>query len=160
MSGIEILGAIASVVQLTTSCYQLQKRIRMRSGDRELGTTIHTECVILINDINNHILTLSADSRQATQHLLDRLTTIKERIERRRTRKAILKGITVLRLYGGSDKDDLMVALQEYQSRAALVGSVAVNDVVSQISSGGITATSCVHFLIICGLNGIGYNIM
>lgn len=160
MSGFEILGAIASVVQLATSCYQLQKRIRMRSGDRELSTTIHTECGLLINEINNHILTLSADSRQSTQHLLDRLTAIKERIGKRRTRKAIFQGITVLRLYGGSDKDDLMVALQEYQSRAALLGSVAVNDVVLRISStGGITADIQSSLLsITSGLNGLGYN--
>jgi hypothetical protein len=139
MSGLEILGAIASAVQLATSCHQLQKRVRMRSGDKALSATIDAECGILINEIKKHILTLSADSRQAVQHLLDRLTTIKSRIEQRKTRKAIIKGISVLRLYGSSDKDDLLVALQEYQSRAALIGGVALNNVLLQTSRGGMT---------------------
>jgi len=129
MAGLEILGGIASAVQLATTCYQLQNRVRMRSGDRSLSATIHAECEVLIDDINKHILSLSSDSRLAAQHLLDRLTEIKSRIEKRSTRKRIVKGITVLRLYGGTDKDDLLVALQEYQSRAAMISSAAVDTV-------------------------------
>jgi len=74
------------------------------------------------------------------QHLLDRLTTIQSRIEQRQTRKGILKGITILRLYGSSDKDDFLVALQEYQSRAALIGSLAVSNVLSKADRGDITS--------------------
>jgi len=159
MSGIEVLGAIASAVQLATSCYQLQKRVRMRSGDRALTTTIHIECGILISDINNHILTLTTESRQAAQHLVDRLIAIKARIEKRQSRKSLVKGVTVLRLYGGSDKDDLMAALQEYQTRAALIGSVAVNAVLSQVNRDRITEDVQSSLLsITSGLTGLGYN--
>jgi hypothetical protein len=159
MSGLEILGAIASAVQLATSCHQLQKRVRMRSGDKALSATIDAECGILITEINKHILTLSSDSRQAMQHLLDRLTAIRSRIERRRTRRSIIKGLTVLQLSGSSDKDDLLVALQEYQSRAAFIGSVVLNTVLLQLNRGLVTSELEASFLsITSALTALGYN--
>jgi len=130
----------------------------MRSGDRSLSATIHAECEVLIDDINKHILSLSLDSRLVAQHLLDRLTEIKSRIEKRSTRKRIVKGITVLRLYGGTDKDDLLVALQEYQSRTAMISSAAV-DKVLQNSNGGMTPELEASLRSITGaLSTLGYN--
>jgi hypothetical protein len=159
MSGLEILGAIASAVQLATSCYQLQKRVRMRSGDKVLSSTINTECGILINEIDKHILTLSADSREAMQHLRDRLTAIRSRIERRQTTKSIIKGITVLQLYGSSDKDDFLVALQEYQTHVGIIETAAINEFLSHASRSVVTPElESLGLSITSALTALGHN--
>lgn len=121
MPGLEILGAAASAVQLASTCYIVQKRLRQLPCDRQLTKTIEIECGDLIAEINaNRALA----EQEACEQLCRRLRGLKARIEKRKTAKWTLAKVSkVLQLNGIAYKDEFITILQEYQTRAAMVGN-------------------------------------
>lgn len=149
MSGSEILGVISAIIQITGFCHDVQKRIRKRSGDRELSGAIVEECGRFIAEIDQTILSISTESPQALQTLRNRLVVIKTRIEGRRRRNPFMRGILALRLYAGSDKNDLLIAMHEYQTRAvqSILDHVGNNGIRNDIREFMISTTTALNAL-------------
>lgn len=74
-------------------------------------------------------MTTSWVSLLNTENLYDHLIVIKTRIERRREKNRIIKGLTVLRLYSRLDRDDMFIVLQEYQTRASMMSKITIQKV-------------------------------
>ena len=140
MTGLEILGAAASAVQLAVTCYNIQNRIRRINSDRELVKTVQSECTELIARIGGIESRLNPEARPDIHNLKTRLVGIKSRITRTRNSKnLVIRGIHCVRLQGSSYKDELVTALQEYQTRAAIHGNIVIEQVLSRLSKDGIT---------------------
>jgi hypothetical protein len=138
MSGLEILGAVASAVQLGVLCVSATNRLCAMCSDHKLAEAIHAECVSLIAEIDKRMLTFTSDNRILAQDLRQRLFNIQKRIERRRERVWIIKLSSKLRLKGVSDKDEVLFALHVYQTRVSLSGTAAMEDIQSRVGAAGI----------------------
>jgi hypothetical protein len=140
MTGLEILGAAASAVQLAVTCYNIQNRLRRINSDRQLVKTVESECTRLIANIGGIESRLNPEARPDIQNLKTRLVDIKSRITRTRDSKnLVVRGILCVRLQGSSYKDELVTALQDYQTRAAIYGNIVIEQVLSRVSKDGIT---------------------
>jgi hypothetical protein len=91
MLGLEILGAVASAIQLGVLCVSATNRLCAICSDHKLAKAIHAECLSLITEIDKRMLALTSDNRVPAQDLRQRLLTIQKRIERRRQRVWIIK---------------------------------------------------------------------
>jgi len=81
MTGLEVLGEVAAALQIGQFCYNIQKRYRGQPADRALTSTVYTECQLVLDAIDKHILNLTGDTYRAVYRLHERLSTIKVRIE-------------------------------------------------------------------------------
>jgi hypothetical protein len=138
MSGLEILGAVASAVQLGVFCVSATNRLCAMCSDHKLAKAIHAECLSLTSEIDKTMLTLTSDNRIHAQDLQQRLGIIQKRIERRTQRGWVIKFSSKLRLNGVSDKEEVLFALQAYQTRVSLSGTAAVEDIQSRVGAAGI----------------------
>jgi hypothetical protein len=138
MTGIEILGAVASAVQLAVTCYDVQKRIRKVPSDRQLIKTVETECTALIAQICENLVSHRCKEHNAVHELHRRLVDLKANIMSR-NRKTLLASVSGLCLHGNTFKEELIMALQDYQTRAAMYGNGVVEKVLRLVSSDKIT---------------------
>ena len=105
-----------------------RKRVGTCPDDGALSATIHTECSFLISKINKRILAVSGESR----HTMLRFGL--------RQSNCVSKTIRQGRYYRCIDaRIKTTGTLQEYHTRAAMVGIAAANEVVVQASLGEIT---------------------
>ena len=126
MSGLEILGAISAAVELGLFCHRSQKGLLQLRSDRDLSRQVLSECIGLIEEIDKRNMQLLPDHHPATSALRASLENIKSKIEQRKCRGKWIKGLTVLRPYGESDKKNITCALQRYQTQAILWGNEAL----------------------------------
>jgi hypothetical protein len=138
MSGLELLGAVASAVQLGVLCVSATNRLCAICSDHKLAKAIHAECLSLITEIDERMLTLTSDNRIPALDLRQRLLTIQKRIERRRQRVWIIKWSGKLRLSGASDKEEVIFALHTYQTRVSLSGTATMEAIQSRVGAAGI----------------------
>ena len=138
MGALDILGAIASVVQLIVLVYCVEKRWSELPADQRLTDSVHSQCILIIQEIDWRRATLSPDNVLASEAFRASLASIKSEIEKRRTQSAFKRWFTLLRLFGQSDKDALYVAAQEYLSRTGISGDAAVERIYNRVSPNGI----------------------
>lgn len=123
MSGLEILGAVAASVELTTLCVTIGKRLQQIKLDisQDLPTEIIRECDILISAINEQILQLATDHDHlpAVHQLAERLQKVKQKVETRSRRKYLLRAVALLVGYEGEYRE-MMDALGRYQAASML----------------------------------------
>jgi hypothetical protein len=98
----DILGAVASAVQLATVCYQVADHIAQLPEDQRLLTSLEAQILRLRAEINTRIPTFCAASREAAQDLSKRLVEITANITlfRKRKRFVVFKGLRRLRANG------------------------------------------------------------
>lgn len=128
MTGLEVLGAVASALQLGKLCFDVQNRIRERRADHVLAIAVHKECELLITEIDKRIPALSTDTRHTVSTLRGQLVTIKSQIEARQKRNIFFKRLTILKQYGARDEKLMLLACQQYQIRASILGSLALKN--------------------------------
>jgi hypothetical protein len=138
MSGLDVLGAVASAIQLGMLCVSATNRLCAILSDHKLSQAIHTECISLATEIDDRILNLNSENRIPAEQLRQRLNTIQTRIERRKKRTWTIKWINHMRLSGVSDKEDILFALQTYQTRASLSGTATMEEIQQRLGADGI----------------------
>lgn len=136
MTGLEILGAVASAVQLAVTCYDVQKRVCKIPSDRQLIKTVETECTTLIAKICENLVSHQRKEHDDAVHELHRrLVELTAKIEKWNHNSTRLAQVFGLRLHGNSLKEELIMALQDYQTRAAMDGNRIVEEVLRLVSS-------------------------
>jgi hypothetical protein len=90
---------------------------------------------ILITEIQ----ALNIERNGAILAFRSRLTVIQKRIQERVKRPWLVKASTCLQLYGRSCKEDMLLAMQEFQTRAAIQFSVAIEEFRSRLGPAGIS---------------------
>jgi hypothetical protein len=75
MSALNILGAIASGLQIAELCITMGTRLSKLRSEGDLLKGLHADCILLLLKINESMLNLTQDGRQAAQQLDDRRRT-------------------------------------------------------------------------------------
>lgn len=138
MTGLEVLGAVASSIQLGMLCLSAANRLCAILSDQKLSQAIHAECISLTTEIDNRLRTLNSDNKIPAEQLRQHLKTIQMRIERRKKRTWTIKWINQLRLSGVSDKEAILFALQTYQTRTSLSGTATMEEIQKRLGPDGI----------------------
>ena len=129
MAGLEILGAVAASVALTQACSRITQVLLGSSADGKLSDVVHGHCETLLREINTYSSELSSVSREAAQQLANSLQLIQENIERRRRSKTFTKLFHAVIRNRGDYKDQMMIALQNYQTRTIVSGYVTIEKI-------------------------------
>ena len=129
MSGLEVLGAVAASVQLAGSCYKIATRLLQQRSEAVLTDEIQEDCKTLLTNINEHMLKLSPENRQAAQVLADRLRKIRHQINVRKQKRGFVKMCYIITGQSLSHKEQMLSALQQYQVSAVLTGNEVINQV-------------------------------
>jgi hypothetical protein len=133
MLGLDILGALSAGVQLAGLCLDAARRLCAYPSDKKLGDFIQTECYKMTEEIDDRILDLSVNDRLAAQAMRQCLVEIGERIERRKQHKWLLKWSEKLRLCGQENKEAMLLALQQYQTRATMSGVATIEEIKNRV---------------------------
>ena len=140
MAAINILNAVDTAIQLGGFCYDVVKRIHDIKSDRELSKTIHTECITLIAEIDERYVSLIEESKCIADALKTQLSAIRSRIEKRPAERNWLRKVwTSMRLYGASDREDMLTALIGYQARIGTSSIVILQKIDQQVGPEGIS---------------------
>lgn len=126
MSGLEIVGAVAASLQLAGVCVKVSSRLLGIRGDEELLATIHADCILLLAEINQLMLELSPECRPAAHLLADRIHGVRNNIERKRKYTGFFKAIIIGTGNGLEYRDKLMFAMEQYQTKAAMLGNATL----------------------------------
>jgi hypothetical protein len=136
----DILKAVETTIQLGGFCYDVAKRIHDIKSDRELSKTIHTECIALIAEIDEQYISLIEENRSTADALKSQLSAIRSRIEKRPAERNWLRKVwTSMRLYGASDREDMLTALIWYQTRIEMSSIVILQKIDQQVGPDGIS---------------------
>ena len=140
MSGVEILGAVAAGLALAQLCLASARRLSASYSDSRVSETIRTECSTIIKEVDDQLIHMMPGNRPAAQDLRKSLASIVNLIEKRDKRKWVLKWSAKLgfRVYNLDYKDDMIRALQQYQTRTAVIGNAAVEEIRSRVAPVGI----------------------
>ena len=129
MSGLEILGAVAASVQLTSLCVNAGARLRqaMLETNKDLAFEIVEDCDNVLSAIQEQFVQLAVndDHAQAVHQLASRLHKVKHKIEMRRGRRYLFRVASLLVGYE-SEYREMMEAIERYIATSTLSLHVAV----------------------------------
>lgn len=133
----DILGGIASAVQLASLCYQISEHFARRSEDKALLTSLETQIIRLQVEMNARLSELNPTSRQAAQDFSNRLGEILDKIVSFRTKKRflLLKSLGLFRASG--IWKEFMIALQIFQVKVTTLEGDAVNQILERADRAG-----------------------
>jgi len=129
MSGLEILGAVAASVQLTSLCVNAGARLRqvMLETNKDLPSEIVTDCDNVLSAIKEQFVQFAGndDHAQAVHQLASRLHKVKHKVEKRRQSGYLFRAASLLVGYE-SEYREMMEAIERYIATGTLSLHVAV----------------------------------
>jgi hypothetical protein len=110
----DILGAVASAVQLASLCYSVADHLAQLPEDQRLLASLEAQIVRIDAEINTRLPLFCADSRVATQDLSKRLVEITTKITSFRAQKRFILFKGLRRVRAGGVWQEVVLALQMF----------------------------------------------
>jgi hypothetical protein len=133
--GMDILGAVASGVQLATLCYQITAHFCNLPHDRRAIASIREAITSLRSEINGHLPRLTPDLRVAAQDLasaIDKITTDIDTFRQKKSTSWFQKPATRF-------SQAFIMALQLYQTRAIAIANEGMKDIFERLGPDGLS---------------------
>jgi hypothetical protein len=131
----DVLGAVASGVQLATLCYQIAAHLHSLPEDRQAIASLHEQILELKDEVNDQLPHLSSASRIAAQDLAAKLDSVITDIAKFRQKKRFAWLKTPANRYYQA----FMSALQQYQTRAVAIANEGIGEVYERVGPEGLS---------------------